>query len=361
MNKHPVIPAAEAFRLLSKNNKVSVIDVRSQGEYEKAHFDNTVNIPILSDSHRHDVGFTYKNEGAEAAKALGHKLVSGDYKEELIHNWCESIKSHSQEPSLIFCWRGGLRSQLAQDWVYERGCEVFRVDSGYKGLRHEALKALEIPVPFIILSGMTGSGKTRLIHKLQHFVDLEGLANHRGSAFGSHFGASQPQQATFENKLAQALYQVHRNYVLEDESPNIGRCHLPDSIYARMVTAPMVMIETPPRLRASEIYQEYIQIPFANGRSLCELEQSFAQNIERIRNKLGGLECDNIKSLLSVAFKANAPDEDGIAAHLDWIERLLTHYYDKQYLYSLSLKSRKTLFQGSWQDCLDFLKSMQNE
>ena len=361
MNKHPTMPASEAFRLLSINNKMSVIDVRSQGEYEKAHFGNTVNIPILSDSHRHDVGLTYKTEGSEAAKALGHKLVSGDYKEELIQQWCESIKSHPQEPALIFCWRGGLRSQLAQDWVYQNGCEVIRVDSGYKGLRHEALKVLENPAPFVILSGMTGSGKTRLIHKLRHFVDLEGLANHRGSAFGSHFGASQPQQATFENKLAQALYQVADNTVLEDESPNIGRCHLPDSIYTRMVTAPMVMIETPARLRAFEIYQEYIQTPFANGRPLCELEQSFAQNIERIRNKLGGLECDKIKSLLSKAFKADALDEDDIAAHLDWIERLLTHYYDKQYLYSLSLKSRKTLFKGSWQDCLDFLKSLQNE
>ena len=245
--------------------------------------------------------------------------------------------------------------------MYQNGCEVIRVDSGYKGLRHEALKALENPAPFIILSGMTGSGKTRLIHKLRHFVDLEGLANHRGSAFGSHFGASQPQQATFENKLAQALYHVTDNTILEDESPNIGRCHLPDSIYARMVTAPMVMIETPARLRAFEIYQEYIQTPFANGRPLYELEHSFAQNIERIRNKLGGLECDKIKSLLSKAFKADALDEDGIAAHLDWIERLLTHYYDKQYLYSLSLKSRKTLFKGSWEDCLDFLKSLQNE
>jgi len=361
MNKYPVMPASEAFRLLGMNNKMSVIDVRSQGEYQKAHFGNTVNIPILSDSHRHDVGLTYKLEGSDAAKALGHKLVSGDYKEELIQQWCELIKSHPQGPSLIFCWRGGLRSRLAQDWIYQNGCEVIRVDSGYKGLRHEALKTLENPVPFIILSGMTGSGKTRLIHKLRHFVDLEGLANHRGSAFGSHFGASQPQQATFENKLAQSLYQVHRNYVLEDESPNIGRCHLPDSIYARMVNAPMIMIDAPAKLRAFEIYQEYIQTPLANGRPLHELEQSFAQNIERIRNKLGGLECGNIKRLLSVAFKANASDEEGIAAHLDWIERLLTHYYDKQYLYSLSLKSRKTLFQGSWQDCLDFLKSMQNE
>ncbi len=234
--------ASEAFGLLSINNKMTVIDVRSQGEYEKAHFGNTINIPILSDTHRHDVGLTYKNEGSEAAKALGHTLVSGDYKEQMIQQWCESIKSYPQEPNLIFCWRGGLRSQLAQDWVYQNGSEVIRVDSGYKGLRNEALKTLENPAPFVILSGMTGSGKTRLIYKLRHFVDIEGLANHRGSAFGSHFGARQPQQATFENKLAQALYLVHRNFVLEDESPNIGRCHLPDSIYARMVTAPMVMI-----------------------------------------------------------------------------------------------------------------------
>jgi tRNA 2-selenouridine synthase len=361
MTKHPVMPASEAFRLLSMNNKLSVIDVRSEGEYEKAHFGNTVNIPILSNPHRHDVGLTYKLEGSEAAKTRGHKLVSGDYKEELIQQWCELIKSHFQEPALIFCWRGGLRSQLAQDWVHQNGCEVFRVESGYKGLRHEALKSLENPAPFVILSGMTGSGKTRLIHKLRHFVDLEGIANHRGSAFGSHFGASQPQQATFENKLAQALYQVHRNTVLEDESPNIGRCHLPDSLYARMVTAPMVMIEMPARQRAFEIYQEYIQMPFAGGMPLQELEQSFAQNIERIRNKLGGLECDKIKSLLSQSFKAEAMNEDGIDAHLDWIERLLTHYYDKLYHHSLSLKSRKTLFIGSWKDCLDYLKAMHDE
>lgn len=361
MNTHPVMPASEAFRLLGTKNDLSVIDVRSQGEFEKAHFGNTVNIPILSDAHRHEVGLTYKLEGSEAAKALGHRLVSRDYKEALIHQWCETIKSHPQQPALIFCWRGGLRSRLAQDWVYQNGCEVIRVASGYKGLRHEALNALENPAPFVILSGMTGSGKTRLIHKLRHFVDLEAIANHRGSAFGSHFGASQPQQATFENRLAQALYHVAGNTVLEDESPNIGRCHLPDSMYNRMVTAPMVMIETGARLRALEIYQEYIQTPFANGRPLQELEYHFAHNIERIRNKLGSLECDKIKRLLKEAFKVHAGDDGEIAAHLDWIEPLLTHYYDKQYLYSLSLKSRKTLFKGPWADCLDFLTSLQHE
>jgi len=361
MSNHPVISAAEAFRLLSTNNRMAVIDVRSEGEFEKAHFENTVNIPILSDAHRHDVGLTYKTEGSEAAKALGHKLVSGAYKERMIRQWCDSINSHPLQSALIFCWRGGLRSRLAQEWIYQQGLEVMRVESGYKGLRHEALKLIENPAPFVILSGMTGAGKTRLIHKLRRFVDLEDLANHRGSAFGAHVGKSQPQQATFENKLAQSLYQVAGNFVLEDESPNIGRCHVPDHFYARMATAPMVMIETPSRDRALEIFKEYIQTPYAGGMPLHELEHSFARNVERIRNKLGGLECDNIKAMLSQSFQFDALNEDCTGAYLDWIERLLTHYYDKLYIHSLSLKSRKTLFKGSWQACLDFLRQRHDE
>ncbi len=353
--------AAESFRLLSTNKLAAVIDVRSESEYAKAHFDNTLNIPILSDAHRHQVGLTYKTEGSEAAKVLGHKLVSGNYKDRMIQQWCESINSHPQQPALIFCWRGGLRSRLAQDWVYQNGFDVIRVESGYKGLRHEALKIIENPAPFVVLSGMTGAGKTSLIHKLRHIVDLEALANHRGSAFGSYFGASQPQQATFENKLAQALYQVADNTVLEDESPNIGRCHVPDLFYARMATASMVMIETSARIRAMEIFKEYIQTPFAAGMPLPELEISFAKNVERIRNKLGGLECDNIKSLLRHSFQFDALNEDFADVYLDWIERLLTHYYDKLYMHSLSLKSRKTLFKGSWQECFEFLTQLHHE
>jgi tRNA 2-selenouridine synthase len=361
MNNHPTMPAAEAFRLLSANNQMAVIDVRSEGEYEKAHFENTVNIPILSDAHRHDVGLTYKTEGSEAAKALGHQLVSGAYREKMIRQWCESISSHSGQPALIFCWRGGLRSRLAQEWVCQQGLEVIRVESGYKGLRHEALDVIDNPPPFVVLSGMTGSGKTRLGQKLRHFVDLEALACHRGSAFGGYVGRSQPQQATFENKLAQSLYQAADNFVLEDESPNIGRCHVPDSFYARMASAPMVMIETPARVRALEIFNEYIQVPYAGGMPLPDLENSFARNVERIRNKLGGLECDNIKNLLSQSFQSDPLNENYTGAYLDWIERLLTHYYDKLYIHSLSLKSRKTLFKGTWQDCLDFLTQLHHE
>lgn len=359
MIKHPTMPAAEAFKLLG-NHEVAIVDVRSEGEFEKAHFDNTVNIPILSDAHRHEVGLTYKLEGSAAAQVLGHQLVSGDYKDNMIQRWCELIKSHPRQAALIFCWRGGLRSRLSQDWVYQNGCEVIRVEGGYKALRHEALKVLDNPAPFIVLSGMTGAGKTRLLHQLRSYVDIEGIAKHRGSAFGWHFGATQPQQATFENLLAQAFYQVSGNYLLEDESPNIGRCHLPDHIYARMAQAPMVMIDTPVRLRALEIYREYIQAPHAGGVPLHDVENRFLQNMEKIRNRLGGLECEHIKNLLKTAFAIDVTHEDSEAAHLDWIARLLTVYYDKRYLYALSLKARPTLFKGSWQECLDFLKDLQH-
>ena len=149
--------------------------------------------------------------------------------------------------------------------------------------------------------------------------------------------------------------------MLEDESPNIGRCHLPDMFYAQMSLAPMVMIEIPVRIRALEIFKEYIQAPCAGGMPLHELENSFAKNVERIRNKLGGLECDNIKNMLSQSFQFDAIDEGYIDAYLDWIERLLTHYYDKLYLHSLLLKSRKTLYRGSWQDCLGFLTHLHHE
>jgi tRNA 2-selenouridine synthase len=361
MTQHPTISASEAFGLLSTSARLSVIDVRSEGEYEKAHFDRTVNIPILSNVHRHEVGLRYKNEGSEAAKALGHQLVSGEYKDALIRRWCEEIKRHPEAPAVLFCWRGGLRSRIAQEWVFQHGHAVLRVEGGYKALRHEALKALENPLPFVVLSGMTGSGKTRLLHRLRRMVDLEALAHHRGSAFGAHFGDPQPQQATFENRLAQVLCRVAPDYVLEDESPNIGRCHIPDHFYARMVTAPMVQIETSSRQRALAIYQEYVQLPLVHRMGLEELERSFLRNLERIRNKLGGLEYDRIKQLLSRAFAIDTMTEEGREAHVDWIERLLSVYYDKQYLYSLSLKSRKTLFQGPWEDCLDFLQGLQHE
>jgi tRNA 2-selenouridine synthase len=360
MNSYPLLPAAEAFGLLSAGGRPAALDVRSEGEYEKAHLLHTVNIPILSDAHRHDVGLAYKTEGAEAAKALGHELVSGGYKEAMIRRWCETIGRRPDSPALLFCWRGGLRSRLAQEWIHQNGHQVLRVEGGYKALRHEALKVLDDPAPFVVLSGMTGSGKTRLLRRLRHIVDLEALAHHRGSAFGAHFGGTQPQQATFENGLAQALYRLAPNAVLEDESPNIGRCHVPDDFYARMATAPMVRIEMPVRERALAIYREYVQMPLAEGIKAEMLEPRFSMNVERIRNKLGGLECDRIKKGLARAFAADAQHADSLELHLDWIERLLSVYYDKQYLYSLALKSRQTLFRGRWEACRDFLRELQH-
>lgn len=360
MNKYPIMQADEAFKLIG-NHDLTVIDVRSESEYQKAHFENTANSPILSDAHRHQVGLAYKQQGSEAAKALGHQLVSGDYKQQMITRWCELIASAHQQPALVFCWRGGLRSKLAQDWIYASGSEAIRIEGGYKALRNEALKVLDNPAAFIVLSGMTGSGKTRLLRQLRSYVDLEAIARHRGSAFGLPMGVTQPQQASFENQLAQAFYRMEGRYVLEDESPNIGRCHLPGQIYARMAKAPMVMIEMPTRLRALEIYLEYIQAPLEAGVLISELENRFLRDMEKIRNRLGGLECDNINAMLKKAFASECVNDDSDNPHLDWIERLLTVYYDKCYLYAMSRKSRQTLFKGTWEDSLEFLMKLQNE
>ncbi len=360
MPQYPSLPATAAFKLLSDAILRPIIDVRSEGEFHTGHIANTLNIPILCDAHRHQVGLTYKTKGSEAAKILGHQLVGGAYREHLIQQWCDAIKG-SSEPALVFCWRGGLRSRITQEWIYQHGFTTQRIEGGYKALRNEALKILSEPPPMIILSGMTGSGKTRLLHTLERCIDLEALAQHRGSAFGGIEGTSQPQQATFENMLAQAFSQVTHTAILEDESPNIGRCHLPDSVYTQMSQAPMVIIESPARERALEIYQEYLQTPFDHGVSLQKLAAGFAQNVQRIHNKLGGLECAHIQHLLSQAFAAETLNETIREQHLDWIERLLTVYYDKQYLYSFTLKARPTLFKGAWEDCLNFIRTIAHE
>lgn len=358
MTNLPLVTAAEAFKRLN-DPELAIIDVRAEAEFEKGHFENTLNIPILSDEHRHQVGLTYKQQGSAQAKDLGHQLVSGDYKAAMINRWSQAIANRPQHQALLFCWRGGLRSKLAQEWLADHGITVMRVEGGYKALRHQALSLLQDPKPFIVLSGMTGSGKTRLLHLLDNVVDIEAIACHRGSAFGRRLDATQPQQATFENRLAQAFACAETGYVLEDESPNIGRCHLPDELYARMAQAPMVMIDDPVELRALAIHAEYIQQPLTDGIAPVALENSFLLNMEKLRNRLGGLECEAIKQMIKTAFALDSQPDQQQAAHAAWIARLLSTYYDKRYLYSLARKSRQTLFKGSWEACLEFLRQQQ--
>ena len=166
-------------------NQASFLDVRAPIEFEQGSIPGSINLPLLTDDQREAVGKTYRKYGKDEAIYLGQRLISGNTKKSRLFEWTNFCENH--ENPTIFCHRGGLRSQIAQNWLYEeKGIEVPRISGGYKALRLFAIDALErIPATpnLLIIGGKTGTAKTQIINSLPHAIDLEGLANHRGSAF----------------------------------------------------------------------------------------------------------------------------------------------------------------------------------
>ncbi|MEK7691316.1 MAG: rhodanese-like domain-containing protein, partial [Bdellovibrionota bacterium] len=189
-----------------------LIDVRSEGEFQTGHLPGAVSLPILNDSERHLVGLRYKTQGQEAAIVLAHSLVDPD-RARRVECWLKALPTASEATGYLFCWRGGLRSKTACAWINAAGGRTIRIEGGYKAVRAELLSQFETRrlLGFLTVTGYTGSGKTLLLRSIAqsspHLVlDLESLANHRGSAFGNEpDGSPQPSQATFENAMALRL------------------------------------------------------------------------------------------------------------------------------------------------------------
>ncbi len=325
-----------------------LIDVRAPAEYQKGHLPHSINLPILNDDERARVGTTYKQVGNAAATALGHRLVSGQVKAARLQQWIDAARGHQV---LVMCWRGGARSQLAQTWLRDAGITVERVAGGYKTLRRQCLQALETATQtkaWWVIGGRTGVAKTVLINQLPQSIDLEGYANHRGSAFGGHV-EEQPGQATFENALAYQCV-VHPSNLLyvEDESRTIGRLGLPESWLAPMRSAPIALVEADLDTRCRHIYDEYVGEPLACGRDPRALQAQYQQALQRISRRLGGLRYTRISQLLDNAFA-------GRGTHEAWISNLLTQYYDPMYDYQLSKKKLRIKFAGNFDDVKGFL------
>ena len=178
-------------------------------EFAKGSFPNAINAPLMNDEERHRTGICYKEKGQDKAIELGHQLVNGDIKAQRVEAW---KRFAAQNPhGYLFCFRGGLRSRITQQWMHEAGVDFPLVKGGYKALRRYLIDSLEALVEsseFRILSGRTGTGKTRVLQQLPNPVDLEGLANHRGSSFGRQV-SPQPAQIDFENRLAVAMLKAH--------------------------------------------------------------------------------------------------------------------------------------------------------
>jgi tRNA 2-selenouridine synthase len=327
-----------------------------------------VNLPLLIDDERAQVGTCYKQQGQQAAIALGHQLISGTVKQQRLHAWQEFIQSHPN--GMLFCFRGGLRSQISQQWLAEAGCDYPRIIGGYKAMRHflvEALSSTTETGAMIVLSGQTGCAKTQLLQNLNTSVDLEKLANHRGSAFGKRVGG-QPSQISFENALAVALLkQRHTNIVrpvvLEDESHLIGKILIPEPVMQAMQTAPLVVIETSLSERVQHTYKNYIL------HKLLEWQQVFGQQqgydlfaeellnaLTNLKRRLGGWRYQQLMIQMNAAIAEHRHGRP--EAHLAWITTLLKEYYDPMYQYQLGRKTERMIFKGSYAQVQDYLLHM---
>ena len=359
-----------------------LIDVRSPAEFRRGTVPGAVNLPLLTDDERDAVGKTYKTGGHDAAVALGHQLVAEDNKASRVAAWRAFAVKHPR--ALITCWRGGLRSQIAQAWLGDAGIDLPRVAGGFKALRQFCLDTIQTAGNtrrFVVVGGRTGSGKTRVVQAARAHVDLEGIANHRGSAFGG-FPTPQPPPVTFENALAVALLKLPPDepVAVEDESRTIGRLAIPVALYNAMQQAPIALLEVDDAARVDNIYREYVVEaddpgPGAAGTDPALLEVDDAARVDniyreyvveaddpaphltaalsRIERRLGGVRYRELAALMNAAFQADASRRDD--AHRSWIRRLLEYYYDPMYDYQLAGKKDRVVMHGDPREVADYL------
>jgi tRNA 2-selenouridine synthase len=342
-----------------------LLDTRAPLEFAQGAFPGAVNLPLMTDDERARIGLCYKQRGQDAAIALGHELVQGKIKTERVRVWCEFANAHPS--GYLYCFRGGLRSQIAQQWMREAGVDYPRLTGGYKAMRQFLLDALKkyAQRDFLIVSGQTGCAKTQLLRNHAHAIDLEGLANHRGSAFGKRLGG-QPSQIDFENALAVAL--LKHSYampdmpvLLEDESRLIGRLAVPEVIRQSMLQAPLVVIEMDLEARVEHTYSNYILGNLLDWQALDgEVEgfQHFANELRHslatLQRRLGGYRFTQLASQMDIALVLHhRGNPDG---HRVWIRTLLKDYYDPMYAYQLGQKSGRVQFRGSYMEVMDYLK-----
>ncbi len=343
-----------------------LLDVRSSGEFDSGAAPGAVCVPILANEERALVGTLYKRSGQSAAINLGHQLVCGEVKDQRVRAWQEQFKPGANGG--LYCARGGLRSEIAQEWLAEAGCSVPRVQGGYKALRNYFLNLNEVlpeAAPFVVVSGKTGCGKTELLQKLasvQRVIDLEALANHRGSAFGD-VADSQPSQASFENTLAVQLLRGadprNRPIFVEAESRRIGRLFIPETFWRSMSRGAIVVLDAPFEVRVQRILDDYISSVFerfARGNESDAHEQFSAYLLDalrRIGRHLGGERATRLQSAMTSALEEQRK-AGSIEAHRSWIEPLLLEYYDPHYEKSPGLNSVRTLHRGSFEALLQY-------
>jgi len=292
-----------------------VIDVRSPSEFSQGHIPGARNIPLFNDLERKEVGTAYKQVNKEAAMYLGLEFAGG----KLVKLAKEGEKQAGKEKKLlVHCWRGGMRSK-SMVWLFETmGITCYILEGGYKSFRRYVRQEFKKPLDLIVVGGKTGSGKTDILHYLEEkgeqIIDLEGLAHHKGSAFGALGEQPQPTTEQFENKLFQKLAALERSrYVwIEDESRNVGKCVIPGEIYMMMKESRILFLDIPRELRARHLVVHYAGFDKEELKS-CILKISKRLGGDRTSEAIGSVETEDFYTTAMITLQ----------------------YYDKAYMFSL--------------------------
>lgn len=347
----PVCHSIETFLRL-RDAGLPLLDVRSPSEYRTAHMAGAHNLPLFSDEERAQVGTVYARQGQEAAALLALRLVGGrladmaetarvlcppqplppDIPPALLRGDTAEAAGSPDAPSathaprrhvLLHCWRGGLRSR-SMAWLLETcGFAVHLLRGGYRAFRAHVRQELARPRPVLVLGGFTGCGKTDILHALadmgQQVVDLEGLARHRGSAFGAvALPGEQPGNESFENMLFEQWRNLdpQRPVWLEDESRRIGHVTLCEEFFRHIDRSPLVVVDLPLPLRLRRLVRIYGS---ADGAAPPpEVVDALCAALEKLRRRLGSADCSRCCELVR-------------AGRLDEAAARVLHYYDKCY------------------------------
>ncbi len=297
-----------------------IVDARSEAEFAQSHILRAINLPILNNEERKIVGTIYKKEGSENAVLKGFELVGPRF-HEIIK---EAISFVPDKKVIIYCWRGGMRSQILSWLLSMAGFEVFRLKGGYKVYRSYTFQLVRSSFKLLILGGKTGTGKTVLLQHLskmgEQVIDLEKIANHKGSAFGGIGQGEQPSVEQFENLLAEDLRVLNFKKAIwvENESRSIGLNIIPTEFFYQMQNAPLIEIEKSDENRIAHIAAEYGYLP----------QKELIDAVIKLRKRLGIQRTNE-------AIEAIKNQQNG-----EWISNLLI-YYDATYAHGMKRQNNQ--------------------
>lgn len=309
---------------LRLTEKLPLIDVRSPKEFAHGHIPGAVNMPLFSDVERAKVGIRYKQGGKENAVVLGLEIVGP----KLADFVKQARKIAQKKEILVHCWRGGMRSE-SMAWLLETsGMQAYTLEGGYKAYRRHIRAAFSKPIKMIVLGGYTGSGKTDILKALkkneQQFLDIEQIANHKGSVFGTLGQEPQPTNEQFENNLAATWrkFDFEKTLWVEDESRNLGFCGIPDPLFSQMRNAVLIKVIIPKQVRAKRLVKEYGSFD----------KESLAEQLLKIRERMGG---QNLKTAL----------QELESGHMEKVAELSLSYYDKAYKHAGKDRNPEKIFE----------------